>query len=158
MCCLPQGELGLIHGKHLPRPPVGVLATSIADGVADQPGALPAVVTAGDGDIAAVTAEVNGVSNVFGLGGRPQVRLIHPDTQGFATPVFPDDPLPQLTTVLDHECHPVGRDRATLAIGLPGEAAIAVWVRDRSAPDPASVCFTADDLCPEAVHRTRSQR
>lgn len=155
---LPQRQLILVEGKHLPRQLIGMIIPPFTEGVADESGAFPPLLAARDGDIAPVPTQVDGVADVLGLGGRPQVVLMDSDTQRFATAVFPDDPVAQLTTLLDHQRHPGGGDGAPCPAGLPGEAAVPVRVGDGPAPDPAPLAVTADDLGPEATHRTWVQR
>lgn len=85
-CCplwfLPQCQLVLINDEHLSRKLVGVVVPALPHRVADESGSLPSVTTAGDGNVSLMAAESNGMGNVLGLGGRPQVRLIDADAQG----------------------------------------------------------------------------
>ncbi|EEW50788.1 hypothetical protein HMPREF0290_0579 [Corynebacterium efficiens YS-314] len=80
------------------------------------------------------------------MGGWPQVRLVDTHAEGFAAAVFPNATLTQLTTLIDHQHHLVGRDGTSWPACLPGEPAIAIRMRNGPAPDPAPVIVTADDL------------
>lgn len=153
-----QCQLLLVEGEHVAGQLVSVLVPALADGVAEESGAFPPLLAAGDGDVTAVPTQVDGVADVLGLGGRPQVVLMDSDTQRFATAVFPDDPVAQLTALVDHQRHPVGGDGAPCLTGLPGEAAIPIGMRDSPAPDPTPLPLTADDLGPETTHRTWGER